>query len=90
MFANLFLIQVNSRQSEFVFRSIFRLLKDRVLWAVNVFTLLRLLILYTPLSGFLKLTPLSLGQFLTCLLIAGVSVLWYEGVKLIKRIRQKR
>jgi len=42
-------------------------------------------ILYTPLGSFLKLAPLSLGQFFTVLGFAIISVLWYEIVKLVKR-----
>jgi len=86
MLANLFLVQVNSSDMDSVISSIKRLAKDKVMWAVNIFTLLGLaVILYSPLSGFLKLAPLSAGQFLTVLGLAAIAVLWYEVVKLIKR-----
>jgi Ca2+-transporting ATPase len=88
MLSNLFLVQVNSSDRDFFGHSMVRLVKDRVMWAVNVGTLLMLsIILYTPLSGFLKLAPLTAGQFLTALGVAAASVLWYEIVKLIKRLR---
>lgn len=90
MLSNLFLVQVNSSDHDFVFHSIIRLSKDRVMWAVNIGTLLMLaVILYTPLSGFIKLAPLSAGQFLTSAGIAAAAVLWYEIVKIAKRNRSR-
>jgi len=46
--------------------------------------------LYTPLSGFLKLAPLSLSQMLLVAAVACVAVLWYELVKVVKKIRQRQ
>lgn len=86
MVANLFLVQVNSSNRDFAIQSFFRLIKDKVMWAVNIGTLGGLLlILYTPLCTFLKLAPLSAPQLFTVFGIAGLSVLWYELVKLMKR-----
>ncbi|MCB6570567.1 cation-translocating P-type ATPase [Eubacterium limosum] len=87
MLSNLFLVQVNSSDHDFAVQSIIRLAKDKVMWAVNIFTVLGLLaILYTPLATFLKLAPLSLGQFFAVLGIAAAAVLWYEIVKLVKKL----
>jgi Ca2+-transporting ATPase len=89
MLSNLFLVQVNSSDHDFVFQSFIRLSKDWVMWAVNIGTLLMLaIILYTPLSGFLKLAPLSAGQFFTSAALAAAAVLWYEIIKLIKRLKR--
>ena len=89
MLANLFLVQVNSTDIDSVIVSIKRLSKDKVMWSVNIFTILGLLIiLYTPISGFLKLAPLSTGQSFTALGLSAASVLWYEVVKLVKRLRK--
>ena len=89
MLSNLFLVQVNSSDHDFVFQSFIRLSKDWVMWAVNIGTLMMLaIILYTPLSGFLKLAPLSAGQFFTSAALAAAAVLWYEIVKLIKRLKR--
>ncbi len=86
MLANLFLVQVNGSEREFAIQTITRLSKDRIMWAASFGTILMLAsILYTPLSGFLKLAPLTAGQFLASVGIAAVAVLWYEIVKLIKR-----
>jgi Ca2+-transporting ATPase len=58
------------------------------MWAVNIGTLLMLgIILYTPLANFLKLAPLTAGQFLATLGIAAAAVFWYEIVKLVNRAR---
>jgi Ca2+-transporting ATPase len=90
MLSNLFLVQVNSSDHDFVVQSIARLSKDRIMWAVSIGTLLMLaIILYTPLSGFLKLAPLTVGQFFGSAGIAALAVLWYEVVKLIKRLRMR-
>jgi len=89
MFANLFLVQVNCSDIDSIFTSIKRLAKDKVIWAVNIIiTLSLILFLYTPINSFLKLAPLTSGQFLTVLGLAAASVLWYEVIKLIKRIRR--
>jgi Ca2+-transporting ATPase len=89
--ANLFLVQVNSSDSEPFFRTFARLSRDKVMRAINIGTLLGLaVILYTPLNGFLKLAPLSIGRLLAAFGIAAASVLWYEIVKLIKRHMKRK
>jgi Ca2+-transporting ATPase len=58
------------------------------MWTVLFGTLLLLaLILYTPLAAFLKLAPLSAGQFFGSAGIAAAAVLWFEIVKLWRRLR---
>lgn len=87
MSANLLLVQVNSSDHDCFLRSLHRLAKDKVMWAVNIGTVaMILIILYTPLSGVLKLTAPSAAQLLMAFGLATISVLWYEIVKLIKRI----
>lgn len=90
MLANLFLVQVNSSDHDFAFQSLRRLAKDGVMWAVNIGTLVLLgLILYTPLSGILKLVALPMPSLLTALGLAAVSVLWYELVKLVNKLTKR-
>lgn len=89
MLANLFLVQVNSSDHDFVLQSMKRLATDKVMWVVTIGTLVGLfVILYTPLNSFLKFAPLTLFQFLIVFVIAGVSVLWYELVKLINKLKK--
>lgn len=89
MLANLFLVQVGSSEQDFVITSAKRLAKDFVMWAVNIGTLILLaVILYTPVNELLKLSPLSPMQILSVIGISAASVLWYEIVKLIKKIKK--
>ena len=90
LLSNVLLVQVNSSNSEFAIKSFKLLVKDKIMWAVSLGTIIGLLvILYSPLSKFLKLTPLSLRQIILALSIAIVSVVWYELIKLVKCIRKK-
>jgi Ca2+-transporting ATPase len=90
MLANLLLVQVNSSNRDSIFRSVKRLIKDKVMWIVSLGTIAGLMvILYTPLNGFLKLAPLSPLQLLAVIGIAAASVLWFEIVKLARRINHK-
>ncbi len=87
MLSNLFLVQVNSSDYDFAIQSITRLAKDKVMRAVNIITVLGLfIILYTPINHFLKLAPLSVSQLFTVVGIAAAAVLWYELVKLVKKM----
>ena len=86
--SNFLLVQVNSSEYDFAFQSTLKLAKDKVMMIVNFCTLAGiLLIIYTPLSGFLKLAPLSAGQLGLSALIAAAAVFWYEIVKLVKKIK---
>ena len=90
MLSNVFLVQVNSSDRDFAFKSIRRLACDKIMWLANIVTVVGLLvILYTPLNSFLKLGALSAAQFFTCLGIAAASVLWYELVKLVKKLARR-
>ncbi len=83
MLANLFLVQVNSSDRHFAVQSIKQLNKDKVMWGANIGTVLMLLvILYSPLNAYLKLSPLPGSLLLITIVIAAVSVLWYEIVKI--------
>lgn len=90
MLANLVLVQVNSSNTDFAFQSFKRLIKDKVMWSINVGTIVGIIvILYTPINGFLKLYPLTAEQLLTAIGVAILSVIWYEVVKLINWKRNK-
>ena len=85
--SNLFLVYVNS-STRGAFQTFVLNLKDPVLWAVNGGVLLMIIVvLYTPLSSYLKLAPLSIGQILFVLALSAVAVLWYEVVKWIRRTK---
>ena len=89
--SNLLLVLVSSSRTDFAYQSLPRLIKDQVMWAVFSGTILGLtLILYTPLSGFLKLAPLGGRQLLTAAGAAAAAVLWAELVKLARRLKRKQ
>ncbi len=90
LLANLFLVHVNSSRLQPAWRTAKQILRDPVMWAVHIGTLLGLaLTLYTPLCGFLKLAPLSALQLLLSLLLAAASVLWFEVYKLFARKKHR-
>lgn len=90
LLANVLLVHVNSSNTDFAAKSFIKLIKDKVMWTVSLGTLAGLVvILYTPLNSFLKLAPLSFKQLMLAVLIAAASVVWYELVKAIKRIKVK-
>jgi len=61
-----------------------------VMQVANAGTLLLLaLILYSPLSGILKLSALSAPLLLTAVGLAAASVLWYDLIKYIKKRNTK-
>ncbi|MDP4153443.1 MAG: cation-translocating P-type ATPase [Bacillota bacterium] len=91
MLSNLFLVLVNSSDHDFAVDSMKRLVKDKVMWIVNITTIAGLFILlYTPLCGFLKFAPLSAVQFLTVIGISVAAVFWFELIKLIEHFKVKR
>ncbi|MEI7884909.1 MAG: cation-translocating P-type ATPase [Clostridia bacterium] len=89
--SNVLLVQVNSSNYDFAFVSFFRLIKDKVMWAVSVGTFLGLLLMiYSPLNTYLKLAPLTPQQFLFVSGISILAVMWYEAVKLVKHLRKSK
>jgi Ca2+-transporting ATPase len=89
--ANLFLVMVNSSEYDLFVQTVKRLVKDKIMWAVNIVTIVGLLIvLNTSLYEYLKLAPLTIGQFFTAFIIAAASVLWYEVVKIIKKSKRNK
>jgi len=86
LISNLFLVQVNSSDIDNLLVSAKRLAKDKMMWAINIIVVAGLLImLYTPLHGFLKLAPLTAGQLAAVFGLGAASVLWYEIVKMVRR-----
>ncbi len=86
--SNLLLVFVNSSELDSAAHSITHLIRDKVMWATALGTLLLIFAaLYTPLSRLLKLVSLDICSLLLAVLIALAAVLWYELVKLFKRRR---
>ena len=90
MLSSLFLVQVNSSSYDSVIYSIKKLCTDKIMWITSIATILLVLIsIYSPLNTFLKLAPLTISQFALAFGIAAVSVLWFEIVKFIIRVKSK-
>lgn len=80
--SNIFLVLVNSSRTDFAFRSLRLLIKEKVMWASFLGILLMLATaLYTPLASFLKLAPLAWPEIALSAAISALSVLWFEAVK---------
>lgn len=91
LLANVLLVQVNSSNTMSAAKTFLTLRKDKVMWTVSIGTIVGLLLmLYTPLSGFLKMAPPTLNQLLLAAGIAVLSVGWYEIVKLVKYVNNKK
>ena len=88
--SNILLVHVNSSNSEFVYKSFKNLIKDKVMWVVNGGTIIGLLvIMYTPISGLLKLAPLGIKDLLIVIAVSIIAVMWYEIVKIFKKKKQR-
>lgn len=88
--SNILLVYVNSSNTELAYQSFKILIKDKVMWAVNGGTVIGLLlIMYTPIAGFLKLAPLGIKELIIVISISIVAVMWYEIVKIFKKKKQR-
>ncbi|WP_010297379.1 HAD-IC family P-type ATPase [Clostridium senegalense] len=87
--SNILLVQVNSSNKDFAYKSFMYLKKDPVMWLAIGGTFLGLaVILYSPISSFLSLSALSIKQLGTVVIISIISVMWYELVKLFNKIKK--
>jgi len=90
LLSNILLVLVNSSDREFAFRSFKFLARDKVMWAVTLGTLgVLFAIVYSPLSGPLRLTALTGGQMLLAAVLAVAAVMWFELVKLAHKLSRK-
>ena len=88
--SNLFLVQVNASVHTSALHTARALLRDKVMWAVDIGTLaLLMIILYTPLSSVLKLSALSPVQLAIAVASSFAAVFWYEIVKALRRRRAR-
>jgi Ca2+-transporting ATPase len=84
--ANLLLVQVNSSNTRSAIETIRYYIKDKMVTIMNFIMIAGLLlIIYTPINSFLKLTSLNIIYVLTIIIIAIISVIWYEIIKLLRK-----
>jgi len=87
MTANIFLTLIN-RSFYYSILTTMRYKNNMVLSIIFITLVLLGLILYLkPLTSFFEFETLRVSQLATCLGIGFLSVIWFEGVKLIKRNR---
>lgn len=90
IFANI-LLSLTNRSFHY---SLFESFKNKnILFPIVSFSTLIMLtaILYiNPLSDFFRLTGLNIRELGLCAGIASISVLWFEGYKIIKRLRAEK
>jgi ATPase, P-type (transporting), HAD superfamily, subfamily IC len=88
IFANLFLVLVNSSRNALAYKSLLIYLEDKSdkqVWIILGATVLILMVLiYSPVNTFFSLAPLPLPWLLAAVLIAFAGTFWYEPVKVIK------
>lgn len=90
VFANMFLVQVNSSDKELAVLSVRKLAKDKVMWIVNAVLICgSLILIYTPLNKYLLLSALNVELYFLSLGLGFVSVAWYELVKIITKIKER-
>ena len=85
MIENYFLVIVNTSMNELSYKSFIKLVKDKLLRLISlVFLLMILIIMYTPISSIVKLTSLSLQNFILVIMVAFLSIFWFDLVKIFK------
>jgi P-type Ca2+ transporter type 2C len=86
--ANIFLTLIN-RSFYYSILTTLKYKNNLVLLIIFITTTIVGLILYVkPVTTFFEFETLNLLQLLTCILIGFISVIWFEIVKLVKRIKR--
>lgn len=87
--ANLFLVYVNRSETDFAFTK-GNQSAGKLAWVVNTCVLLCLIVLSTVphAADTAKLEALSIADFAFAVVVAAAATFWWEGVKLIGRIRR--
>ena len=86
--SNIFLTLIN-RSFYYSILTTLKYKNKMVLYMISITVALVAAILYIkPMTAFFEFKTLTMHQLLTCIGIGFISVIWFEFVKLIKRIRQ--
>lgn len=88
VFSNIFIVQVNSSDSDLVYQTLPKLIKDKVMLIINLVVIVTgFLLVYSPLNSLFGFQPLTAIELVIVFAVAFASVFWYELVKLAKRKR---
>jgi len=87
VFANIFLTLVNRSFYYSIFTTI--RYKNNLIWLILAITItiMGLLLFVPPLTTFFEFETLRISQLFTCIGIAFTSVIWYELVKIVIRLK---
>jgi Ca2+-transporting ATPase len=89
--SNVFLVLVHCSDTESILKTLKKIRLDKGIWMVNLVILAVLsIMIYSPLHKKLGFMPLSLPHLALVTGIALAAVLWYELVKVVKRVKNKR
>ncbi len=84
--ANLFLVFINRSDRVSVFKYAKKWYKNKTIIIFTIITILvPIVVVYTPISGLLNLTALSIPHLLFAVVSGIVSVSWWEIIKLLKK-----
>lgn len=88
--SNLFVVYVNINNNLTIINFI-KSLKDKVILSINIIIFIALIIIiYFPfLQKIVRTEALTLSQFFSAFLVAFACTLWFDLVKIIKKIRNK-
>ena len=88
--SNLFLVLINSSETESTFKLFKTLIKDKVFVTINVVTILVLvLMVYTNLNSILLLSPLNVYQVIYVIFVSIIVTFVFEVYKYIKVLVKK-
>lgn len=86
LFSYLLLVWVNSSVIDSILVSGKKLAQDKGMWISSGCVLLgMILVVYTPLHTVFHLAPIPFASWARCFFLSVLSVIWYEGVKWLKR-----
>lgn len=85
-FANIVLVATIASSVDPIYITFKKMIRDRVLWLINgTIVVVTLILVYSPLNQFFKLSALPFAAMAWVIFAAFASVIWYEGVKWLRR-----
>jgi Ca2+-transporting ATPase len=86
IFSNIFLVIENTSNADYAFKSLKRLLKDKLMYVIFAITIIICLVItISPLNSLFKMTMITLPNLLLVIVIAMGSVFWYDLIKLFTK-----
>ena len=90
LISSIFLVFVYASKQDFAYKTFKNLIHDKVVFWVNLILIIFILIIiYSPLNGIFKMSPLNIYEIAYTIIAAFLAVFWFEIVKLIKYLKSK-